>query len=78
MVFQSDTMSTTVTYFRPTKGSSSSTTTKRNGGTTTKTTTKTATNNRAKILKIMRSTPTITLARSLLYVALVKMVFATT
>lgn len=59
--FQSDTMSTTVTYFRPTKGSSSSTTTKRNGGTTTKTTTKTATNNRAKILKIMRSTPTITL-----------------
>ena len=59
--FQSDTMSTTVTYFRPTKGSSSSTTTKRNGGTTTKTTTKTATNNWAKILKIMRSTPTITL-----------------
>ena len=55
--FQSDTMSTTVTYFRPTKGSSSSTTTKRNGGTTTKTTT----NNRAKILKIMRSTPTVTL-----------------
>ena len=59
--FQSDTMSTTVTYFRPTKGSSSSTTTKRNGGTTTKTTTKTTTNNRDKILKIMRSTPTITL-----------------